>query len=208
MITLVLNSPDIDEELLSKLSRNSVLIGVDGGLNRIIAAGLKPDWAVGDFDSVNPGLLAGLPRETKVMWAPVEKDFTDLELALRVVKKYRPRRINILGLGGGRRFDHQLVNTLLLNRYAQGVCVQAWSGVQKLIFTDKAQVLFKSEGEMFSVFALEKPVTVSLRGAKYSGTGLRLLPGSGLGLGNEIVKSRALVGVGGGIAVICQWSNR
>lgn len=207
MITLVLNSPDIDEELLRKLSRSSMLIGVDGGLNRIIAAGLEPDWAVGDFDSVDPSLLASLPQKTKVLRAPVEKDFTDLELALQVARKYRPRRLNVLGLGGGRRFDHQLVNSLLLSSFVQGVCVQAWSGRQKLTFTGTSHVLFRADGEMFSVFALEKPISVSLRGAKYSGTGLKLLPGSGLGLGNKIVKSRVFVGIRGGTAVICQWSD-
>lgn len=206
MITLVLNSPDIDLNLLHELSQSSVLIGVDGGLNALINAGLVPQWAVGDFDSAEPDLLPQLPKTTRVLRAPVEKDYTDLELALRLVKMYRPHRLNVLGLGGGPRFDHQLVGSLALWQVARRGCqVQAWSGQQKFTFTQASQVLSSCNGEMFSVFAMTKPVTVSLWGAKYSGTGLRVLPGSGLGLGNEFVKGWVALGIHRGVAGICQW---
>lgn len=206
MITFVLNSPGIDLGLLRKLSRDSVLVGVDGGLNTVMAAGMTPHWAVGDFDSVDSQLFLQLPKETKVLRAPVQKDFTDFELALRLVKIHRSRRINVLGLGGGERFDHQLVNSLALWEMAErGYQVQAWSGRQKFTFTGSSHVLCSSQGKMFSVFALRQPVIVSLRGAKYSGVGLRVLPGSGLGLGNEIVGNRAVLGIRGGVVCLCQW---
>jgi len=100
LITLVLNSPCIDLDLLKDLAARSVLIGVDGGLNSIIGLGLKPEWAVGDFDSVNPEIMKRLTRETKILRFPVEKDYTDIELALNLAGKYKPKLLNVLGLWG------------------------------------------------------------------------------------------------------------
>lgn len=208
MVTLVLNSPSIDRAMLRKLAARSVLIGVDGGLNAIREAGLVPHWAVGDFDSVRPELLAQLPGRTRLVRCPVEKDFTDLELALKLALACRPKEIYVLGLGGGLRFDHQVVNTLMLAAVAAAGCkITAWHGAQKLVFTDSAVLLRAKHGRMFSVFSLEGAVCVNIYGAKYSGADIVLRPGSGYGLGNEIKGSRAAVAVKRGVAVICQWGT-
>lgn len=206
MVTLVLNSPEIDGEVLAYLAPRSILIGVDGGLNSIATLNLSPDWVVGDFDSVEPGLIAQLPTKTKIWRVPVEKEYTDMELALGLARTFRPHRLNILGLGGGERFDHQLVNSLLLSNLARSGCeVNAWSGQQKITFTTKSKILYRAQGQMFSVLTFSRSLTVNIRGAKYQGVGLRISPGSGYGLGNEIIQPQALLGIRGGVAGICQW---
>jgi len=206
MITLVLNSPCIDLELLRKLAQNSVLVGVDGGLNHIDQAGLQPHWALGDFDSVAPGLLQDLPQRTKILRFPVEKDYTDLEFALKLVQLHRPKRIDILGLLGGERFDHQLVNCLMLSKLAQSGCIiRAWGGPQHLIFTAQGFLLPRKIWRKFSVFALTAPAMIRIAGAKYDGAKLDLQPGSGLGLGNAIVAQRAMVNVLHGVVGISAW---
>jgi len=208
LITLVLNSPCIDLDLLKDLAARSVLIGVDGGLNSIIGLGLKPEWAVGDFDSVNPEIMQRLTRETKILRFPVEKDYTDIELALNLAGKYKPKLLNVLGLWGGERWDHQLTNSVILSDFAHHHCkVIAWSERARLTFTKGMDSLSVSRGKNFSVLSLSGPAEVCIYGAKYSGVGIKLFPGSGYGLGNEIKGQRAWIAVKKGVAGLYQWRN-
>ena len=55
------------------------IICADGGLKYAQKAGVIPDLAVGDFDS-----LGHDPRGVNVIKVPVEKDDTDLQLALSI----------------------------------------------------------------------------------------------------------------------------
>lgn len=206
MVTLVLNSPRVDRQRLHRLAKTSVLIGVDGGLASIVKAGLIPDWVLGDFDSVEPGLLQKMPPATKVLRVPREKNYTDFELGLRLARVFRPHRISVLGLDGGNRLDHQIVNCVMLCSLALSGClIEAWSGVQRMIFTAGTSILPCRLGRNFSVFALAGVAQVSILGGKYSAAKIKLRPGSGLGLGNEIVKKQALVQVEKGAVVISQW---
>lgn len=208
MVTLVLNSPYVDLDLVKTLGRTSMLIAVDGGLNHVYKAGIRPAWVVGDFDSLDPCLLDKLPG-TRIMRFPKEKDCTDMELALRLAQVYRPRRINVLGLGGGDRLDHQLSNCIMLSALAKTGCVvQGWGGPQQMVFTSGAHILSVNNGRHFSVMALSGPAEVNIRGGKYSGTGLKLYPGLGLGLGNGIESRRAVVSVVHGVVSISQWKNK
>lgn len=206
MFTLVLNSPWVDLEFLRRLAAESILIGIDGGLKYIAEAGIDPHWAIGDFDSVEPGLLESL--SVKKIRFPKDKNHTDLELTLRLLRQFRPRRINILGLGGGTRFDHQLVNSVLLNKFALSGCViRAWGQQWQLIFSSVSQVLSHQEGRYFSVFALAGQAVYCLQGAKYPAQDLIIEPGSGYGLGNQFSSRNVLVRVKKGGVVISQWHN-
>jgi thiamine pyrophosphokinase len=206
LVTLVLNSPWIDRDLLRSLARKSTLIAVDGGLNHVHSAGILPDWVLGDFDSVDPEFLAEISGKTRIMRLPREKDFTDMELALKLAVIYRPSRINILGIGGGSRLDHQVTNSIMLSNLARtGVEIIAWGGPQEMFFTSATRILSSSRGRYFSVLALSGPAVVKIRGAKFSGPGIVLYPGSGFGLGNEISRRRAVISVESGVVCISQW---
>lgn len=205
-ITLVLNSPWVERNMLGALAENSILIGVDGGLKCIVEAGLSPHWAIGDFDSIDPEILDNLAASTRIFRFPKEKDYTDMELALRLVRSLRPGIVNVLGLGGGIRFDHQLVNSVLLSKLALSGCVvRALGGPWSLQFSTISQVLSAGHGRFFSVFTMTGTAVITLRGAKYSGSSLVLKAGSGYGLGNEISARTALVKVEAGGVIISQW---
>jgi len=64
---------------------------------------LHVDVAVGDFDSLDADLLAGLERAgARLVRYPVEKDASDLELALEAAVSFRPARILVVGSSSGR----------------------------------------------------------------------------------------------------------
>lgn len=97
------------------LANGALLICADGGGEVALAWNLHPDWLVGDMDSISPASLAALQAlpGLQVRRVPVEKDETDLELALYTALEAGASTITILG-GLGGRLDHTLGNIYLL----------------------------------------------------------------------------------------------
>jgi thiamine pyrophosphokinase len=84
---------------------DSLVAAADSGLQAAEAAGLRPDWIVGDMDSLDDlRRLDRYPPE-RVLRYPAEKDFTDTELAVMLLWENGCDDIWLLG-GGGGRIDH------------------------------------------------------------------------------------------------------
>jgi len=91
------------------------VIAADGGARHAAALGLTIDRWVGDGDSLGePGIEALIAQGVPVDRAPVDKDESDTELAVRAALDRRPVAIAILGALGGPRLDHALANLALL----------------------------------------------------------------------------------------------
>jgi thiamine pyrophosphokinase len=90
------------------------LICADGGARTALALDLKPEAVVGDLDSLDAAMRARL-RATGCRFVvyPAAKDWTDLELALRLAVEEGATEIVVLGALGG-RLDQELANILLL----------------------------------------------------------------------------------------------
>jgi len=92
-----------------------LVVAADGGATKARAAGLAPDLVVGDGDSLGPdGLAAVRAAGIPVELAAIEKDESDLELAVAAAVVRGATRLTILGALGGARFDHALANAWLL----------------------------------------------------------------------------------------------
>lgn len=91
-------------------------IGADDGCNRLIELDIVLDLAVGDFDSVNEQQYNKIQQYAgQVKRYPVEKDYTDLELAIEYAISCKPLEIYLFGVTGG-RMDHTLANLQQLKR--------------------------------------------------------------------------------------------
>lgn len=84
--------------------RPAFIIAADQGLERLKTAGITPDLIVGDFDS-----LGWTPEGSNVLRHPVEKDDTDMLLAVREGLRRGLRKFVLYG-GLGGRLDHTLAN--------------------------------------------------------------------------------------------------
>ena len=93
-------------DILRKISHNaSLLAAADSGLIAMEEAGLKPDWILGDMDSLDDqNRLLKYPPE-RIMRFNTDKDYTDTELAFNLLRKKGCDEIIIAG-GGGGRIDH------------------------------------------------------------------------------------------------------
>jgi len=88
----------------------ALLVAADSGLALAEAAGLRPDWIIGDMDSLNSDSLNSEQRlrsypADRVIRHPADKDFTDTELALALLWDKGCTEAWIAG-GGGGRIDH------------------------------------------------------------------------------------------------------
>jgi thiamine pyrophosphokinase len=83
-------------------SAGALLVAADSGLLLAEAAGLRPDWIVGDMDSLGSDERLGSYPPEKVIRHAVEKDHTDTELALMLLWEKGCDEAWIVGGGGGR----------------------------------------------------------------------------------------------------------
>jgi thiamine pyrophosphokinase len=87
-----------------------IWIGADQGTMYLLDQGIKPNMAVGDFDSISEQQLALLQKQVDQFYQyPAEKDETDLELALLKAIEMEAEEIYLFGVTGG-RLDHEFVN--------------------------------------------------------------------------------------------------
>lgn len=96
------------------LAQADLVIAADGGAQHVLALGLQPTLAVGDFDSLEPELLQQLEAaHVPIERHPAHKDETDLELALLAAIEHGAQQIFVLAALGGRP-DQHLANLQLL----------------------------------------------------------------------------------------------
>ena len=104
-------------EIVLAAGREALVIAADGGLRHLEDQGLRPDLIVGDFDS-----LGRAPQGDNVLRHPVEKDDTDMLLAVRMgLDRGYGTFVLYGGLGG--RLDHTLANLQTLNNRLQNVSI-------------------------------------------------------------------------------------
>jgi thiamine pyrophosphokinase len=191
--TVVVSAGGPDVPASTALPHGATVIGADGGAG----VGVPVDLAVGDFDSLAATALAGLERVER---HPVDKDATDLELALEAALREQPERILVVGSAGG-RLDHLLGSLLLLaaDAYA-GVQVDAQLGDSAVHVVRGTRVVHGEVGELVSLFAVHGAAHgVTSEGLVYPLRGETLQPGSSRGTSNVFALPRASVSVESGV---------
>lgn len=143
---------------------NEFIVGVDSGLTILLDAGIKIDLAIGDFDSIEPSVLAFLNQNhVKVIRLEPKKNMTDLAFAVDYLYNHMDYSAMEIYGGIGGRVDHLLANINLLKRY-------------ELSFRDDNHWIFilkKGKHPLqhchryISFFALEDCYNLSLQGFKY-----------------------------------------
>ncbi len=98
-------------------SRANIIVAADSGLDAAERASVRPDWIVGDMDSLKDAdvRLARYPPD-RVLRERSDKDFTDTELALRLLWDKGCAETILIG-GGGGRLDHLLGIRALFDRF-------------------------------------------------------------------------------------------
>jgi thiamine pyrophosphokinase len=113
---------DIGTTVRQHLPEGAPVIAADSGVDGALALGLAVDVVVGDLDSATPeGLAAVEAAGARIDRHPVDKDATDLALALELARTLvrDDGEIVVVGVEGG-RLDHLLAGILALADPALG----------------------------------------------------------------------------------------
>lgn len=176
-----------------------LIIAADAGYLNLKNNNIKPDYLIGDFDS-----LSELPDFKNIISYPTEKDDTDLLLSVKKALDLGFKKIKIYGALGG-RIDHSIANLQIL-RYikennAQGYIV----GMNEVITViENEKIIFdKSCTGTISIFALSKQaVGVDIENLKYEIRNKTLEYSFPIGVSNEFTGKEAKIAVKDGSLIL------
>lgn len=176
-----------------------LVIAADGGIKSLESLGVKPDIAVGDFDS-----LGFVPDCDEIIKHPVMKNDTDMMLAVKTGFERGYTEFMLYGGAGGRP-DHTFANIQTLTYIAK----QGGKGFLDLcgftasvIIDGELRFLNNAKGDV-SVFALsERAEKVTIKGLLYPLLNATLESGFPLGVSNSFTGNSASVKIGKGTALV------
>jgi thiamine pyrophosphokinase len=140
------------------------IVGVDSGLEYLIENHVTIDLAIGDFDSLDPRILAQVEMLAhQIIRLDQEKSMTDLAYAVDYLYNHMDYdSLEIYG-GIGGRVDHLMANFNLMKRYKVSFR-DDWHHVYVLT---KGRHQIQNYHKYISFFALEDCYDLSLEGFKY-----------------------------------------
>lgn len=188
------------------LADAALVVAADSGLHHAAALGLPVHLVVGDLDSADPGAVAAARAAgAEIDRHPVDKDATDLELALGAARDRGARRVTVVG-GGGGRHDHLLANALVLaSAEFAALDLDAYVGTARCTVVRAATALTGAPGSLCSLLAVGGPARgVRTDGLRFALHDEDLIPGSTRGLSNELTGTHARVVLADGVLLVVQ----
>lgn len=190
---------------------DDLIIAADGGMTHCLALGIKPSIVIGDLDSLDPDHLKSLQTSgTEIISYPINKDQTDLELALRKALELGSDEILLLGALGA-RWDMTIANLLLsASPEFSKVTVRLIDGHQEIILLrGQGELIFNGKkGDMLSLIPLgQDAYGVTLRGLEYPLKDDVLKFGATRGISNVLKDDTATVYLKKGLLLCIHISN-
>ena len=193
-IVIITSYIDTNMSLFPLVKNTDFVICLDGGYDIAAAEHILPDLIMGDMDSLEGNLPENVPIER---FKP-EKDYSDLELALKKAAQLNAVNVTVIG-GIGGRLDHTIANIQLLSQYTN--CFDSLimkDGRNKCFVINENQkkgiALPYDDNCYFSVFSLsEKCTGLTINNAKYPLTDYTLPRTGSLCVSNEFIGEKDAV---------------
>jgi thiamine pyrophosphokinase len=184
-----------------------MLVGADRGALFLVRHGRRPSLALGDFDSVTTEEMEDIRHGSEAVQEcdPIDKDWTDTELAFNWALEQQPGEIVLLG-ALGTRFDHSLANVhLLLRGLEQGVPCRIADKHNEVRVIANAATLRRSRYTHVSMLPLSPVVTgITLEGFQYPLQDATLRIGMSLGISNVLLGEEGTVRMKDGWLLVIQ----
>lgn len=163
------------------------IIAVDRGYELLLKDNIRPNYLLGDFDSIKKNIT--IDSNIEIIKYPSEKSMTDMELAIEKSIELKSSFVVILG-GTGSRLDHTFINVLLLKKLLE-------NNIEGKIIDDNNEALLidgnkkieKCDFKYLSIVPLFNNTIISIRGVKYPLNNKKVSYGSSLCISNEITDS-------------------
>jgi thiamine pyrophosphokinase len=181
-------APGIATLLPGLAAEADLVVAVDGGGSVCLEAGVVPDVAVGDFDSLPAEDLDRLEQlGVSVIEFPADKDASDLELGVTEVRRRGANSVVITAASTG-RLDHTLAALAVLSSAVdlRPHLVEPELDVWVLSPMGRSSITLSGAGATVSLLPFGASATVSARGCVWELVDTELDTSSSLGLSNRI----------------------
>lgn len=186
------------------------VVAVDAGYNHLLSIDVKPDVALGDFDS-----LGYKPKGVRCAIFPEEKDFSDTELAFKRLQGFRFDNLYVFGALGG-RLDHTLANlrtgAFHVRNYASRNYSCTFIGQNEIIVFLPGGTAFESTehpeipihvGQTVTLMPLDESCRgCFVRGMKYESDDVNFRNSASIGLSNIVESEDIMIGLEEGVLAI------
>lgn len=207
--TIIVSGGDINKNFLEKLNLKNKfnnIIASDKGLEALDKCNIKPNYIIGDFDSLNEKVLNKYinDEEIKIIKLNPEKDYTDTHMALKLAIELKSTDITIIGAIGS-RLDHTLANiNILKEALEKKVACRILNENNNITLINKNITIKKEEEYPYiSLIPLTTNVTgLTLNGFKYPLDNATMEIGKSIGVSNEQIEDNATIKLEEGILII------
>jgi len=145
MKILIITGGNINIEFLQKKileNEYDQIISADKGLEALDKIKIKPNYIIGDFDSVDTEILEKY-KNIPITYLKPEKDYTDTHMALKLAIEKGANNITIIG-AIGTRFDHSLANIHILKEALEkNINAEIIDENNKITLVDKNTIIKK-----------------------------------------------------------------
>ena len=189
--------------------RPELVIAADSGLHAVLHRGWVPDLVVGDLDSVDPAALAeATDAGARVEPAAIDKDETDLELALLAAVDAGADTVRVIVRGDG-RLDHQLANLVALAApELAAVEVSAAVGEHEAWVVRGERRLTLEIGRHLALLPVGGSAWVTSEGVAFPLADEELSPFAGRGIANRVTAEPVRIAVHAGVVLVLSSPRR
>ena len=153
-----------------------------------------PNKIIGDLDSIEPEILNSYKRlNVEIQKYPVEKDFSDFELILNMIKEntvFNDSEVIILGSSGGR--TDYIINNLMLLEGTKNVTMITEN--EEIYYRDEPFVIENREEARVSFISLDDTImNMTLKGFKYNIENKLIKRNTSQLVSNQVISKKAEV---------------
>jgi len=135
---------------------------VDGGADKLITMGYKPDVVLGDLDSIKKKKM--LYNSTIVYLEDQSK--SDLEKSISWCVNQGIKELELFGFSYGRD-DHHLANLFIMKDYSKKLKLKMYTQKSLIFCINKHSTFSSKANQKVSIFTFNKKTTITTTGLKY-----------------------------------------
>lgn len=207
--TLIVSGGSINQVFFKELvlkNKYDNIIASDKGLEILDKLNIKPNYIIGDFDSINLEVLNKYLDDDTINIIRLNpiKDFTDTHMALKLGIKIKSRDITIVG-AIGTRIDHTIANiSILKEALEKNIVCKIINENNSIMLIDKNTTIEKDDDYRYiSLIPLTSAVSgITLKGFKYSLNNADIKIGQSIGVSNEQIEQKGKIEIEEGILIV------
>lgn len=209
---IIVNGNIKDKIFHKKIIENAeFVVACDGGANILHEMGIIADYLVGDMDSIKGFVLDEYKKKNKkIEFLPEEKDITDSERGISVIRENGHKNVVMLGALGD-RIDHFLSNLdLFYFADMNGLNMKIMTSTNTVFLVKKGRTIIDAEiSDIVSFNTISGDVHgISLDGFKYTLKNKDMLQGSFHMTSNIVIKKNPIITIKDGSLLCTIVNNR